>query len=171
MKIVRSHVQEKDHVKAATWLTMNWSDGDGSRMSMAEVCAYLDRIEATPAEREACILLAVTEGASMGKTRRDDSLPPAERIEVLRACLANQAPQLMDSVTGKGFVRCLGRGGASYADVAELALSYYEANPNDELLIPLLERKTDDESKPAARIMAARLSDETLRRKYLEKHQ
>ena len=170
VKIVRAHTPEKDHPKALTWLTMNWSDGDGSRMSMAEVSAYLDRVEATRAEREACILLAMEEGASMGEIRHDNSLPAAERIEILRGWVTAQTPHLIDQATGKGLLGLVGRGGTTYADAAELALSYYEQNPSDELLIPLLDRSSGDESRPSARIMAARLSDETLRRKYMEKH-
>lgn len=168
--ICRTDLPAKDRMKAIVWPARNWSDGDGSRMSMADVAAYMDRIQATPAEREACVLNAAAELAKHGTFDDNDSLAPTEKIEALRAWVGTQTPQLLDRATGNGLASLGRNGGEFYAEAAKLALSYHAASPHDELLIPLLDLDTGDESSASARALAERLSDPALRRKYLEKH-
>ena len=166
--ICRTDLPAKDRMEAIVWPAGNWSDGDGSRMSMADVAAYMDRIQATPAEREACVLNAAAELAEHGTFDDNDSLAPTEKIEALRAWVRAQAPQSLDRATGKGLAS-LGRGGGEfYAEAAKLALSYHDASPHDELLIPLLENDLGDEHKATARALAERLSNAALRRRFLD---
>ncbi len=169
--ICRTNLPEKDRLTAIVWPAGNWSDGDGSRRNLAWVAAYMDRIQATPAEREACVLNAAEELADHGTFDDNDSLPTAKKIEALRAWVTAQAPQLLDRATGNGLASIGRQGGAYYADAAKLALSYHAANPHDELLIPMLENDLGDEHKATARAMAERLSDAALRRKFLDKLQ
>lgn len=108
--------------------------------------------------------------AEHGTFGDNDSLAPAGKIEALRAWVAAQAPQWVDRATGKGLASLGRNGGVSFKTAVELALRYHAASPSDERLILLLDSSTGDESSPSARILAERLSDPALRRKYLEKH-
>ncbi len=170
-EIVRAHLPEKDRLDVIIWPLIYRSGPDDRRKSMAWVGDYLNRIQATPDERKACILSTARGLHKLEEFDGNDSLSAADKIGALRQWVSAQAPDLVEEVTGVGLY-WLAITSRSYADTADLALRLYDANPSDELLIPLLdEGDLSDEDQAAARAMAGRLSDEALRRKYLEKHQ
>lgn len=162
VKIMRQHLPAKDRAQAVAWPTMNHSDGDGAPMSMSQITAYLKRIDATPAEREACIRVAATERSSAGESDHDDLKTP-EWIEAFRRWVAGEAPELVDRATGLALANPFS------GDSADLALRYHEMSGNDELLLPLLERiSPDSESRATSRKLAEHLTDPKARRKYLD---
>ena len=160
-KIMRKLVPEKNLPNAIAYPAMNHSDGDGAPMTMSQISAYLKRIDATPAEREACIRVAATEHSSAGDANRYAFKLP-EWLEALRGWVAGLDPKLVDRATGLALAH------ASFGEAAELALRYHEKSGNDELLVPLLERcPNDDEAQSTVRKLAEHLTDQKLRRKYL----
>lgn len=105
---------------------------------------------------------------SMG---RDELLAALDEIETaeLPQATRDDLEQLIGSrLIGLALRGIQARDGISYAEVSEMALRYHETSQNDEILIPLLDRPTGDESRPASRVMAARLLDPELRRKQRE---
>lgn len=165
VKVVRNHLPKQDRIEAITWPTMAWSDGDGAPMNMQEVDAYMKRIDATREERKACILCAAFVRAAAGTSRRDD-LTNAEWIEAMRAWVTTQAPDLVDRATGEALN---GYHFHSFQEAADLALRYHDKSHNDELLIPLLEKRDRYDTPATARKLAEHLTNKTLRKKYLEK--
>lgn len=161
--VVRRHLPEGDRLRAIAWPTMNWSDGDGRPMELAGISAYMERIEATREEREACLLIAAEE--RMGYA----SLPAStlrERVAAFRKWVGGHEPQLVEKATG---VLLSGRNGISL-EAADLALRYHAESGDDELLLPFLTYLDGTEEKAEiARRFAEQLTDGELRKVHLEK--
>jgi hypothetical protein len=163
--MVRANLSPEDQLKAITYPTANWSDGDGAPMSLPETSAYLSRIAATPEEIAACVL-SVVEDEHSGRSRLGDLQSPlADDIATLRVWTANQAPALVDSATAIG-LGAVGRHEEIFPEAAKLALRFHETSGKDELLIPLLESSGASENKALARTLAAGLSDAKKRETY-----
>lgn len=126
-----------------------------------KVTGYLARIEATPAERTAC----VEQSAGWLLLRAKDKPVTREDFEVLRAWLGTQAPELTDRVTG----RLLGNGKMAFADAGALALQYSQASGNDDVLGIFLESAAARSNKEAARILAEKIADENRRAAILKR--
>jgi hypothetical protein len=161
--VVRQHLPEADRLQAIAWPTMNWSDGDGSPMELAGISAYMERIEVTREEREACLLIAAEE--RMGYA----SLPAStltDRVAEFRKWVGGHEPQLVEKATG---VLLSGRNGIS-PEAADLLLRYHAESGDDELLLPFLTYLDGTEEKAEiARRFAEQLTDGELRKVHLEK--
>lgn len=147
---------------------MNWSDGDGGPMTMPWVSAYLERIKASPPEREACIIAAAREQAGVDDDTPSHKLEFSRWLAEFRRWVAGLEPDLVDKATGVALAE------AYYVkfsqEVVNLAVGYHAKSRNDLLLLPLLERNHyGEEEVPLARKLAEHLSDDKLRQKYLEK--
>lgn len=162
--LTRKHLSASDQLKAIAWPLGNWSDGDGSTMDLAEVSGYLDRIEASGEEFQACIMKAA-EQVSTWKTSGREARPAGEDLDALRDWVGERMPELVDPATAKALAAL----GAPYSELADLAFRYHKTSGNDEVLISLLERRDAQKNKELARSVAQKLSDETKRNEYLEK--
>ena len=129
---------------------------------------YLDRIEATPAEREACIL-AVAESCRFPIETGPEGKDLIEALEGLRQWVGIEDPGLVDGATAKAVGRLIEREGIDYADAASFVLRCHQLSGNDELLLALLQGDNGWNHKELARPIAAKLADEKQRAKYLEK--
>lgn len=164
-QIAWANVVRKLAPETIAWPIMNWSDGDGSPFTMAEVSEYMDRIDANKEERRTIYLIAAQEGSAgdTGRRRSDENL--ADWIVQLRKWVAQQDQDFVDEVTGQAL---FGGDGATKKNY-DLAKKYHALSGNDKILLPLLDRYTYEENIPLARELAGQLTDETLRIKYLEK--
>lgn len=130
----------------------------------AKVTEYLARIEATPAERSACVeQSAITKMSSNGKKLA------VEDLDAMREWVGSQAPAVTGSVTGKVLANAT-QGGRQleFAAAAELAVQYNQSGGSDEVLGTFLESWPAREHKDEARLLAARITDEKRREKILK---
>lgn len=97
--LVRQHLSPADHLKAITWPTQNWSDGDGSPMDLAQTSAYLSRIGASAGEIEACVLCVAGQVKSWRPFFSSERKSTAEGLESLRRWVSDEAPHLLDRAT------------------------------------------------------------------------
>ena len=170
VKMVRRHLPDSDRIKAITWPTMNWSDGDGRPMDLSKTSAYMSRIGATAEEIDACVLCVAGQVHSWRPFFTKEPKTPTEGLEALRAWVATEAPRMRDRATAAALgAQAEGSGhGDHFPEVAKLALQYHDQGGGDALLVPVLEASNANEHKELARTLAARLTDGTLRKKYLD---
>jgi len=130
----------------------------------ANVTGYLDRIEATPAERNATVVQAA--GALVRYP--NDKPVTRENFEALRTWVGTQAPDLTDRITGVALGQAAqGNRKLEFAAAAELAVQYGQTSGNDEVLGAFLEGMAARNNKEQARVLAAQISDEKLRAEIL----
>lgn len=157
-RLIRSQVSAKD--QAATIA----AQARFPPRDYSEVTAYLDRIDATPAERAACALRA---SENMNPMFGSNQLT-REDIDSLREWVETQAPDTLAVVTGKALGSAAqGNRGMEFATAAELAVEYSTASGNDEVLATFLTHFTARSNKPAARVLAEKISDEKRRAEVL----
>lgn len=157
-EIARSMLPPEDHLKAISWPTSNWSDGDGSPMSLQEVDAYFTRISATPAEKEACVMTVASEPRSWGGEGDDPS------FALFQVWVAGQAPDQQEAAT----LVAIGRLAAfsHFSQASDIALAQHQQTGNDAYLTSVLEH-VDDLSEPETiRKLIGELGDPELQAKY-----
>lgn len=160
-QLVRSQVPVKDQAETiAAQASFLFKPGDYSA-----VTAYLDRIDATPAERAACALKAVQ---NMNPKIPNSNHLTRDDIDGLREWVNSQAPDSTDTVTGKALGEAAqGNRRMDFATAAELAVEYTAASGSDEVLATFLASWAARHNKPAARALAERISDEKRRAEIL----
>jgi hypothetical protein len=161
-KLVRDQMSEKSRAaplaKQASLLV--------SKDGYSEVTAYLDRIQATPVERAACV-----EEAALTKIQRftHEKKITREDLDAMREWVGTQAPETTGRVTGEALSRALdSRHKMEFAEAAELAVQYHEAAGNDDVLYSFLEGWPARQNKEEARVLAARISDVNRREEVLK---
>lgn len=163
-KLVRDQVLEKDQARTLAQQAARLAGKDG----LSKVTEFLDRIQATPAERSACVEAAATGIRSIShqnKITRED-------IDTMRAWVTAQAPESTGSVTGKALANALqGRRKMEFSEAAELAVQYHEASGNNDVLSSFLESWPARQNKEQARILAGKISDPKRREEILKKLQ
>ena len=129
-------------------------------LDYAKVTEYLDRIEATPAERTACV-----EHAALVSTFPFGGMDPfGERLDAMRQWVGTQAPELLDRVTAIRLGEATqGSIHLDFAEAAELAVQYSKAGGNDELIATFLETGAGHANREQARALAEKISDEQRR--------
>lgn len=163
-KLVRQSLSEKDGQECIAGLVSPMAyNSDYSALT-----ERMDRIEATPAERAACVEDAAENKfqqlSNQRKITRDD-------IEKLREWAKSQSPELADRVTGVALDKSLRSGGKmEFSEIAALAVDYHDASGSDEVLVPLLKnwRARQNENKEQARDLAGKISDEKVRNEMLK---
>lgn len=133
----------------------------------SEVSGYLDRIDASPAERDATVDRVADAQLQIlshqRKITRDD-------IEELRDWSETEAPGSAGRATGKALAGAMNSGnGMKFAEASKLAESYHEAGGGDEVLVPLLEHWRTNENKEQARELAQKIADDKTRERILER--
>jgi hypothetical protein len=165
-KLVRQSLDEKEGQECIARLA---SDLSYRNDDYSVVTECMNRIEATPAERAACVEESAEnrfqELSHQRKITRDD-------IEKMREWAKSQSPEIADRATGKALAKSLQRGGKmEFSDVAALATEYHAASGSDEVLIPLLNdwQSRQNENIEQARVLAGKISDEKVRNEILRK--
>ncbi len=150
---IRKHLPDEQQPKNIS----NIANHIAMRGGYPEVTAFLDRIEATPAERAA----SAAEAAE-SKIRMQSFNKPVTRedLDSMREWVETQAPGTADSVTGKALGNAA-QGGRQmkFADAAALAVQYHEASGNDDVLATFLESNAIYQNQEESRALAQKLTD------------
>ena len=166
-KLVRSHLPEKDHAAAlAHYLPSLVIDG-----SYVKVTAYMDQINATPAERSLFIRAAAR--SELGKISRTEGLTQ-QSLDTLREWTMTQAPDSTDRITGEALaVSMQWHPGdpQKFAQASEWVLRYHLASGNDDVITSFLGYIPRDQNDEQAHALAAKINDANLREKFLKKFQ
>jgi hypothetical protein len=160
-QLVRTQVPAKDQAGTiASQASSLIKPGDYSAIT-----AYLERIDATPAERAACAVKAVQ---NMNPKIQNSNHLTRDDIDDLRAWVGSQAPASTDTVTGMALGEAAqGNRKMEFAAAAELAVEYSAAGGNDEVLATFLASQAARSNKTAARALAGKIADEKRRAEIL----
>jgi hypothetical protein len=160
-KLVRSQVPEGERANTlaqqASWMVSN----DG----YSKVTEYLNRIEATPAERAEC-----AEEAAESKLRNyNGKKVTREDLDAMREWVGSQAPEALGRTTGKALGNALqGNHKMEFSEAADLAVEYNQAGGNDEVLASFLESWPARQNKEQARALAEKIADGKRREEILK---
>jgi hypothetical protein len=172
-------IKEKDHANFAELVrsTLPQKDQASSLSSLAgeivgkggyeKVTGYLDRINATPAEKTEVV---TNTAESKIRNMSYNKTITREDIDSMREWVSSQAPESTDKVTGKALGNSIRDDqGIKFADAAALAQEYGQASGNDEVLASFLESQASrrDKNRAQARELAESIRDETRREKIL----
>lgn len=162
-KLVRRTLPEKEQTECITGLVSRMANS-GNDYSAATEC--MARIEATPAERGACVEKAAESRFQRLSYERKIT---ADDIEKLREWTQSQSSDLTDRATGMALVGGL-QGKMEFAEIAALAGDYHDSSGSDEVLVPLLKdwHAQETENKEQARTLAGKISDESVRNEILK---
>ena len=164
-KLVRSQVPADEQ---ADTLAKQGSDlvFDGGYSKVTE---YLDRIEATPAERAKC----AEEAAKWKLWDQDDKKVTRENLDEMREWVTTQAPEALASITGKYLGEAVeGHHKMEFSEAADLALQYNQISGNDDVLINFLESLLPSDGKVVweeAHALAEKITDEKRREEILKR--
>jgi hypothetical protein len=125
----------------------------------AKVTEFLDRIQATPAERTASVEQVAE---SSIQTISHQSKITREDIDTLREWVNAQAPESTGRTTGRALANALqGSHKLEFSEAAELAAQYHDASDNDDVLYSFLRNSWSvaGENKEQARILVGKISD------------
>lgn len=156
-KLVRDQLPAKDQAEALGRLASQLVGNNG----YSKVAGFLDRIEATPAERTACAEKAAE--SKIGRSSYEKKVT-REDLDTMREWVGTQAPGSTDSITGKILGNAIQGGGKmNFSEAADLAIQY-----NDEVLATFLESGPARQNKEQARVLAEKISDLKRREKILK---
>lgn len=179
------HLQEQDHLGVLATVVSNlgenyrtsaiqkiqdslagMKEAQPGIMPFATLKDFLVRIEATPAERDACILEVVKRGAferlpgNGWNTTSDD-------VDALRDWVAKESPGLVDQATATVLEDRIMSDKNHHPEWADYALQCHELSGDDTLLLPFLNGSALRNQRKLARSIAAELSDKKLSEEYL----
>ncbi len=159
--LIRAQVPEKDQAETiASQMTNLVKRGDYSAAT-----AYLDRIAATPAEREASAMIAIRD---MYPINPDSNKLSREDFDALREWVGVQSPESVDKITAEALAKgANGDHKITFAVAADLAVEYSVQSGNDEVLAGFLTSHAARRNKAVARDLAAKIADETRRAEIL----
>jgi hypothetical protein len=162
-KLVRDQVPEKGQARTLGQQASNIAASDG----YSKVTDYLDRIQATPAERITCVEQAAESKIRMisyqKKVTRED-------LDSMREWVTAQAPEKTGDVTGKVLATASQNGRKmEFSEAAELAVQYHDASGNDDVLSNFLDGWPARQNKEQSRVLAEKISDVKRREEILKK--
>lgn len=138
-----------------------------SKGGYPEVTAYLDRIDATPAERKSTAEQAANSQIQQLSRQKGVS---REDLDSMRVWVEAQAPGSADATTGKALGQAVHKDGKiDFPQAAALALEYHESSGNDEVLSNFLDGWVARQNQAEARVLAEKISDEKRREEILKK--
>ncbi len=131
----------------------------------SEVTEYLDRIEATTAERAKCAEVAAE---SKMKIHNDKKIT-RENLDEMREWVAIQAPEALASITLNALCNAmLGDHKMEFSEAADLAVQYNQTSVDDEVLASFLESRSARENKELARVLTEKITDGKRREEILK---
>ncbi len=153
--LIREHVPENERGQALASSTHFMIHQGGYE----KVGAYLDEIEATPAER--------TEVAKQAARNKFQNLShegkiDRQAVDEMRGWVAGQSPDEVDRITGEALSNLWGER-AKWTDNAKLIDELHTENPSDDLLVSFLGGHQAMQHREAALELAAKIADETKR--------
>ena len=164
-KLVRDQLPEKDQAKA---LGQQASRLLGNE-DYSKVTGFLDRIQATPAERAACVEQAAESKLQSISYKKKVT---REDLDSMREWVTAQAPEKTGTVTGKVLASASQNGRKmEFSEAADLAVEYHDASGNDDVLSSFLDgwpARQNDQNKELARSLAQKISDEKRREEILK---
>ena len=162
-KLVRDQLPEEDQGSALGRVASQVASRDG----YSKVTEFLERIQASPAERTACV-----EQAAESKMRSNSYQKKVTRedFDAMREWVTTQSPGSTASVTGKALGDAVDSNRKmNFAEASALAVDYNKAAGNDELLTRFLESFAALQNKEQARVLAESISDEKHRAEILKR--
>lgn len=164
-KMVRRQLTETDQVRVfceLAWLSVP-KQGYGS----ASEC--LTRIEATSAERAACIEhVAISHFQQLARNAKPIT---SEQVDALREWTDSISPESTDLIIGRTLGRANSGGGrqTSFAKLGELAAQYSKTRGNDDILVEFLKEPTlYFFHKTEVRALTGKITDEKRRKEVLD---
>lgn len=145
-RLIRTHLSPEDQTAQIASLVFQGGSRDSS-----EIAGLLDAIQAKPAERKAVAMDVALCFYGDRVTQNN--------LDELRASVSKIAPQQIDAATGHALAASVLGNGMSFKDAAALALHYHEAGGGDDLLIHFCGSKGGKDNKPAARLIAEKISN------------
>ncbi len=162
-KLVRDQVPENDQANALGHLASRVVSKDG----YPKVSEMLDRIQATPAERTACVEEAATSKIQTISYRKKVT---REDLDAMREWVTAQSPQSTGKVTGEALGNASnGNKKMDFSEASALAMEYNSAAGNDDVLTNFLGTDAASENKEQARVLAQNISDEKSRTDILKR--
>jgi hypothetical protein len=134
----------------------------------------LDRLGITPEERSILVTQHFTEIAKYRSIGDKFGIPSREKFNEYRARIQAIDPSSADRATGFALQSYLAESKTTSAQdfVEKVAMDYHGAGAGDEILLPLIEGSANGNipfSKERARVLATKISDQTLREEMLQK--
>ena len=162
--LIRNGLPEKAQAEAFESQIQSKLRGEG----YTEVTEFLNRIQATPAERAICVEQAAK--AKIQQLSRDKKVT-REDLDAMREWTTSQAPGTTDKVTGVALANSTqGTQKLEFSEAAALATQYHEASGNDEVLTGFLMAYNPNRgSKEEARVLAQKISDVKKREEILSR--
>jgi hypothetical protein len=160
-QLVRQSLPEKEQRECITDLVSRMTNSE----DYSAVTDYMKRIEATPAERDACVEKAAGFRFQQLSYKRKITV---DDIDQLRTWADSQSPGLTDRATGMALAGGL-QGKMEFPEIAALAVDYHDASGSDDVLVPLLQGWHLRENKEQARVLAGKISDEKVRNEILKR--
>ena len=161
-KLVRGQIPEDGQAKALARQVGRLGGEDG----YTKAADFMKRIEATPAERKACVeevAESMTSNFSYQKrmTRED--------FDRMRGWVGEQDPGSLGVVTGRTLATASQNGRIDFPEAAELAMQYHATAGNDDVLGAFLESGAAHSNKEAARPLVEKISDPARREEILKR--
>jgi hypothetical protein len=162
-KLVRDHIPAEEQARTLAEKASSLVRGDQSYKRVTE---FLDRIQATPTERTACVeQVAESELQHISfqkKITRED-------INKMREWVSSEAPESVGSITGTALANASQNGRKmEFSEAAELALEYHNAAGNDAVLSAFLESWPARKNKDQAHTLAEKIADPKRREEILK---
>ncbi len=152
--LVRHELNKENQIETIANLAGRQAWGE----NFSKTDEFLDRVQATPAERAATVAkvtdFKVSRIMQKNKVTRED-------IDGLREWAATQSPDTVDQTTGRALANASLRGGKSlkFSEAADLALQYHQSSGNDDVIVSFFDRKIGDGNREEARALAEKISD------------
>jgi hypothetical protein len=160
--LVRNQVPEKEQARTLAQQASRLVNDEG----YSKVTEFLDRIQATPAERTASVERAAENRIQSISFRKKVT---REDLDSMREWVTSQAPEKTGAVTGKVLADASQNGRKmEFSEAAELAVQYHDASGNDEVLSAFLDGWPARQNKEQARLLAEKISDPKRREEILE---
>jgi hypothetical protein len=160
--LVREQVSKENQA----WCLAEQASRLVGKKDYAKATEFLDRIQATPAERSAS---AEQAAESSIQTISHQSKITREDIDTMREWVTAQAPESTGRATGRALANSLrGSHKLEFSEAAELAVQYHEASDNDDVLSSFLAAGPARQNKEQARILAGKISDAKRREEILQ---
>ena len=166
VRLAREQVPAKDVGSLIASQAMNQLTRD----STANVLAYLDRIQATPAERAICVVPVASDLVRRGGPNQP---PDRAAFDRMREWVQSQTPDRTETITGQILAKIV-RTPANdkpatleFAAAAALALEYRQLSDNDDVLCAFLTDPAARYNIEQARQLAAHITDPARREEIL----
>ncbi|MBK1883508.1 hypothetical protein JIN85_13860 [Luteolibacter pohnpeiensis] len=134
-----------------------------------QATAAMNRIDASPAERETMIQAAIPHTF---RDIADQGTVTIGDLDEFRQWCDAEAPAITAKLTGEVLAAAVTRSeNLHYAEAAEMIMSYHQSDPSDETITRFLEGESTPDYPEIATQLAGLISDESLRREWIERLQ